>query len=229
MAILPQSIVGRIEFLESRLAKWSLDPAGIGLDLPSITALQTATENARTALTEQGAAHAAARASTLNLHNVADVMDNLASDAIRAIKLHASQTNDPNVYVLANIPAPQPPTPAGPPKAPTELVADPNADGTVTLRWKGSVANHTFFSLQRKLDSGPWMPLGAMAVKTFLDTTIPTPPPTAVLYRVFSQRQNLVSEPSMLAGVSYGSGDGGVAMTNIAGFVGGDEVKSEAA
>jgi hypothetical protein len=217
MAVLPQSLSQRIEFLEARISKWNDVATQIGLTVQQVTVLEQAIIQARAALTERDLTRAVAKSATENYHNVGRQLSDLASDAIKAIKLKAALNNDPNVYVLANIPAPQPPTPPPPPQPPTDFIADPNADGTVTLKWKGSVANQTFFSIYRKLGSGEWMNLGSTALKTFTDQTIPSPVPSLVLYQVRSQRQNVVSAPSSTAGVAYGAGGQGVA---IAGFVG---------
>lgn len=206
MPILPQSDIQKVEFMEGHLALWSTNATAIGLTAAQVTAMTTATTAARTGFNGSTAAHAAAKAATANFHNLTRTMTDLASDAIKAIKLKAAQTNDPNVYVLANVPAPLPPSPPAPPEPPTDLVADPNADGTISLKWKGSVANSTFFSVWRKLGSSPtWTNIGSTAVKTFQDSSVPgTPVPASITYAVRSQRNNEVSAPSVQAEVVYG-------------------------
>lgn len=206
MPVLPDSDLGRVEFMEAHLALWTTNAVAIGLTAAQVTAMGTATTAARTGYNGQQAAKAAAKAATANFHNLTRTLSDLASDAIKAIKLKAAQNNDPNVFVLANIPAPQPPSPPGPPEPPTDLVADPNADGTITLKWKGSVANSTFFSVWRKLGASPtWTNIGSTAVKTFLDSAVPgSPIPASITYAVRSQRNNEVSAPSVQAEVVYG-------------------------
>lgn len=206
MPILPQSDLQKVEFMEAHLALWTTNAVAIGLTTAQVTAMSTATTAARTGYNGQQSAHAAAKAATANFHNLTRTLSDLASDAIKAIKLKAAQGNDPNVFVLANIPAPLPPSPPPPPEPPTDLVADPNADGTITLKWKGSVANATFFSVWRKLGSSTtWTNIGSTAVKNFQDSAVPgNPIPASITYSIRSQRGNDVSAPSVQAEVVYG-------------------------
>ena len=114
------------------------------------------------------------------------------------------------------------PAPVGVPDAPTNTVADPNADGTVTVSWKGSSANQTFFTVWRRTGGGGganpsgWASLGATAYKTFTDGTVPGGVPS-VEYRVTAQRQNLISTAGTAVMVTFGAAGGG-------GFVSGDPV-----
>jgi hypothetical protein len=206
MPVLPPGDLQRVEFMEGHLALWTTNAVAIGLTAAQVTAMSTATTAARAGFNGSTTAHAAAKAATANFHNLTRSLSDLASDAIKAIKLKAAQNNDPNVYVLANIPAPLPPSPPPPPEPPTDLIADPNADGTVTLKWKGSIANSTFFSVWRKVGSSPtWTNIGSTAIKTFQDSTVPsTPIPASITYSVRSQRNNEVSAPSVQAEVVYG-------------------------
>jgi hypothetical protein len=229
MPVLPQSDLQKVEFMEAHLALWTTNATAIGLTSAQVTAMSTATTAARTGFNGQQSAKAAAKAATANFHNLVRTMSDLSSDAIKAIKLKAAQTNDPNVFVLANIPAPSPPSPTPPPKPPTDLVADPNADGTISLRWQGSVANATFFSVWRKLGSSTtWTNVGSTALKTFVDAAVPTSPiPASIVYAVRAQRGSIISDPSVQAEVVYGGpGVGFFAGAEVPGFA--PEVSSPA-
>jgi len=206
MPVLPQSDLQKVEFMEAHLALWTTNATAIGLTAAQVTAMGTATTAARTGFNGQQSAKAAAKAATANFHNLVRTLADLASDAIKAIKLKSAQNNDPNVYVLANIPAPQPPSPPPPPAPPTDLIADPNADGTISLKWKGSVANSTFFSVWRKLGgSTTWVNIGSTAMKSFDDSAVPANPiPASITYSIRSQRGNELSAPSVQAEVVYG-------------------------
>lgn len=206
MPVLPPSDLGKVEFMEGHLTLWTANAVAIGLTAAQVTAMGTATTAARAGFNGSTTAHAAAKASTANFHNLTRTLADLASDAIKAIKLKAAQGNDPNVFVLANIPAPLPPSPPPPPEPPTDLIADPNADGTISLKWKGSVANATFFSVWRKTGLSPtWSNIGSTAIKGFVDGAVPSNPiPASITYAVRSQRGNEVSAPSVQAEVVYG-------------------------
>jgi hypothetical protein len=204
MAVLPKSDLEKVEFMEAHLTGWNTNALAIGLTAAQVTAMQAATTAARNAYNAAITARDAAKSATANFHNLTRSMTDLASDAIKAIKLKAAQSNDPTVYTLANIPAPLPPSPPPPPQPPTDLVADPNADGTISLKWKGSVANATFFSVWRRVDGGDWQSIGSTALKQFLDPGVPSPVPSTITYAVRSQRENMVSAPSVQAEVVYG-------------------------
>lgn len=222
MPILPRGNIEKVEFVESHVPVWTTNATAIGLTSLQVSALGTAATTARAAFNSAEAARDAAKAATANFYNTVRDMTDLASDAIKAIKLKAAQSNDPNVYVLAQIPAPLPPGPPPALQAPTDVVADPNADGTVTIKWKGLSEFQTFFSVWRRLPAGEWVQLGSTAVKKFIDAGVPSPVPESVVYQVRAQRGNEVGPPSTFAEVQFGGG-GGQSFTSggIAGFVGG--------
>jgi hypothetical protein len=224
--VLPATGIGRITFAEAHLTTWQANAAAIGLTAPQLAAIGVAVTEARTAYDNAQVARNASRSATQTMNNAVAEMVELLAEAIRAIKLKADQDDNPDVYALADIPAPQSPSPAGPPEAPESLVASPNADGTVTLKWQGSSANATFFSIWRKkvTDQG-WTNLGSTSKKSFIDDTIPGPgggssATVTYLWHVRAQRQNLISMPSTSASVSYGS-DGSAVAGVIGASVGG--------
>jgi hypothetical protein len=222
MPVLPDTDIGRVEFFESHIDQWTANTAALGLTAPAMAALATAIGEARTAYDDAQVARNESKASTQNFYNKVATMVDLGSDAIKAIKLKAAQDNDPDVFVLANIPAPAEPTPAGAPEAPEALVAIPNADGTVTLKWQGSVANRTHFTVWRRLatDSGGWDMIGSCSRRSFIDDAVPAPgsgsngnTPMTILYHVRAQRGSFVSQPSITATITYGSDSATVAGT----------------
>jgi hypothetical protein len=207
-SVLPSSDLGKVEFFEQHTAAWATNALAIGLAAPQVTTLTAATAAARAAYNAQQVAREAAKAATANFHNLVRTMADLGGDAIKAIKLKAATGNDPNVYVLAQIPAPAGPTPPPALVPPTNLIADPNADGTITLSWKGSTAFRTFFSIWRRVgDDSAWTAIGSTAGKTFLDETVPSSPiPPSVTYAVRCQRDTELSAPSAFAEIVYGGG-----------------------
>lgn len=221
MAVLPDTDLLRVQFAEAHTAGWTSNAAAIGLTGPQVTAIVAAAAAARTAFNTQQTAKNAAKAATSAFHASAGTMTDLLRVAIAGIKLKAESLGGAAgqaVYDLAQIPAPSAPTPPGVPDAPTMLTADPNADGTITLSWKGSTAFQTFFNVWRRVGaSGEWTPLGATAVKKFLDAGVPSGV-ASLSYRVTAQRQADVSAPSVEATVNFGSG-GGEGLFGAAGSV----------
>ncbi|HVU62818.1 MAG TPA: hypothetical protein VHC70_02485 [Phycisphaerales bacterium] len=208
MATVPDKINDKIAFFEQRISSWSLTPTAIGLNAAQCTALASAIVNARKSYTDAQAARIAAKNATVNQTSMVRLMATLGADAIRFIRAYAESqpTQDAMdaVFQKASIDPPAPPTPAGAPDAPKMVTADPNADGTVTIKWKGSTANQTFFSIWRKIgNSTTWMQLSSVATKSFIDTTVPGGTPTAT-YFIRAQRNNQVSPASDEAVVNFG-------------------------
>ena len=213
MAVVPPGINEKIQWFESRIAAWTAAPTTIGLTAAQCTALATAIEDARKAYEEALAARIAAKNATLNQKTGVTVMASLGSDAIRYIRAFAeskpTEAQRDAVYTAASVPPPAQPQPAGPPEAPTDVVGDPNADGTVTIKWKGSTANQTFFTIWRRQGNNTtWSQIGSVATKQFIDSTILAGTPS-VRYYVRSQRNNQVSPASDEAVVNFG-GSGAV-------------------
>ncbi len=105
---------------------------------------------------------------------------------------------------------------------PTDCTADPNADGTITVRWKGPLANQTFFTVWRRAYSGPTPPLNALpftqlaaiAARGFIDSSVPTGVST-VEYQVRAQRGTAASAPAIataLFGSTAQGGGGGLSL-----------------
>lgn len=208
MPTVPVEINARIMFYEQRIGAWTLTPAAVGLTPAQCAALSAAIVNARKAYDEAQQARIAAKNATIKQTSMVRVMSTLGADDIRFIKAFAesqpTQAAMDAVYAAASIEPPAPPVPAGPPEAPTEVVGDPNADGTVTIKWKGSTASQTFFSIWRKVGNNTtWTQLGSVATKTFLDVTVPGGTPS-VRYYVRAQRNNQLSPASDECVVNFG-------------------------
>src|SRR4051812_32700914 len=120
MGLMPQSLVGKIQFCESHLADWAAHATQIGSSAPEITALQTKTEAARAALTAQETAQETARTKTAALRDAVNLMAIATADLIKKVRAKAA-TDGNTIYQLANIPAPATPSPKPAPGQPTDL------------------------------------------------------------------------------------------------------------
>lgn len=207
MAVLPEQINERIMWFEQRIASWIATPAAIGLTAAQCTALDLAIKAARNAYNAAAAARIAAKNATIGQATNVRSMTALGSDALRFIKAYAeAQPNPLTVYQAASVPPPAPATPPGPPVPPTDVTGDPNADGTVTVKWKGSTAYQTFFTVWRRVgNSTQWTQVGSVATKSFLDDSVPAGSPS-VTYVIRSQRNTQVSPASDEAVVNFGGG-----------------------
>ncbi|MBY0310481.1 MAG: hypothetical protein K2W85_00270 [Phycisphaerales bacterium] len=209
MPVVPSTRIEKVEFYEAHNPTWATNAANIGVTPAQVTNLTSLTKAARDAFNAQKTAQDAAKAATQRFYNTVRDMQSLGGDLIKNIKAYADTTNNPNVYVLANVPEPAAPTPAGPPVAPTDLSAVMNSDGTMRLTWKGSIAQRQFFSIWRQLPSQS-MPLqiGAVAAKDFTDVTVPRGL-TQVVYSVRAHRDSAVSTPTDNLVVYFGAIPGG--------------------
>jgi hypothetical protein len=215
MPVLPNKINERIAWFEQRMAAWTTNAAAIGLTPAQATSIAGLVTAARAAFDAAQTARQDAKNATVSQKSAVTSMDGLGADLVKTIRAFAQTTDNNNVFVLASIPPPAPPTPAGAPLPPTDLSAAPNADGTITLKWKGSVANQTFFTVWRKVGtSGAWTQIGSLAKRKFIDAAVPAPTGpgagTTVFYNLRAQRGTAVSAPSDTTTVQFGSqgGDG---------------------
>lgn len=157
MRILPETLRGQLEFMESHLGPWS-DHAGlnsnqIGVTIASVETLEVQTAAARAAYEAMLAAQQQARAATQAWHDAQRTMRDTGAGLIQAIKAHAAVVKNPNVYTLAQLPPAKTPTnsSSGPaPETPTNLQATLTNTGAIRLTWDASTAGGTAFEIYRK-------------------------------------------------------------------------------
>jgi hypothetical protein len=205
MAVLPESRTELITFIEVRLPAWTAAGAAIGLSVPQLTDLATVTNAARTALDAQIDAINIKLAATSTMHTQTDALRALAGDLVKVIRTQAELTNDPLVYDLAQIPAPQPPTPAGPPVQPTELEARVLLPYGIGIKWKGSVSQGTYFGVYRKVAGETSFSLIATSkTKNYEDISLPAGI-TSVQYYIAAIRDEFTVNSAGLT-VQFGPG-----------------------
>lgn len=232
MSLVPQSRVGKIEFYEAHLPAWTTHAVPIGLGVPEVAALATAVANARAAYTAHVTALEAARAATQNFYDKVRHMHSapgLGADMILKIRTKAQTANDPNVYVLAQIPPPATPGVTPPPGTPSDFAVGLLQDGSLQLKWKcgnppGTVG--TIYEVKRQIGGeGVFAFVGASGVKSFLDDTLPGGS-APVTYQITAVRSTARGNPAQFT-VNFGMGGGGLAFATITGE-GGANVKMAA-
>ncbi|MFN0012540.1 MAG: hypothetical protein ACKVS8_12950 [Phycisphaerales bacterium] len=133
-----------------------------------------------------------------------------ASTCVRNIKNFAEDTNNPNVYALAQIPPPADPSTIAPPAKPTGMTVelDPS-NGAITLRWKASNpkgAAGTSYIVRRRLPADPagqFQFIGVTGVKKYTDNDF-TAGPDAVQYTIQGQRSDKAGPLSDIFTISFG-------------------------
>lgn len=179
MATLPGTIVGDIQWFEERVSSWSENAASIGLTLAQAAAIGTETGQARSAFNAANAAKTAYKDSVVIQNAEVGEMRSLGGQLITTIRAFAEQQPDTSVvYALASVPPKQSPS-SVPPVQPTDVSYDLTNTGSIELKWKGTTAGGTVFSVVRAVQIEPGEPFGAFeqvgltGSREFLDGSIP--------------------------------------------------------
>jgi len=190
----------------------------------SVTALSTAATNARDLYTAHVAAQAAAKAATAAFYDSIRTLHSapgMGADMIQQIKTKAQITNNPNVYNLAQIPAPAVPTPTPAPGTPTDFTVALKQDGSLELKWRcpnpAGVSGTIYQVLRRASGQAEFSLVGATGSRKFIDTTLPAGA-SPVTYQVTAVRSTASGNPAQFT-VSFGIGTSGATIESV---VGGD-------
>ncbi|MFO0858362.1 MAG: hypothetical protein U0640_13520 [Phycisphaerales bacterium] len=219
MGVVPDTRLGKIEFYEAHIAPWTSNAAAIGLTPASVTALGTLTTAARTAYNSHVAALEAARAATANFYDKVRAMHSgpaAGADMIQTIKTYAQTKNDPNVYVLAQIPAPAVPGTTPPPGTPFDFTVGLLQNGALELKWKcsnPSGTQGTIYEVMRRSGSGSFAFAGATGVKLFTDETVPSDA-APVTYQITAVRSTSRGNPAQFI-VNFGFGGPGLTIASV--------------
>ncbi|VAX37638.1 hypothetical protein MNBD_PLANCTO03-2134, partial [hydrothermal vent metagenome] len=214
--VLPKTRIGRIEWFEQRLADWEADPGAIGLTEGQTTELAAMVTAARQKYLHAEQTRAAARSATVGYHEAEEALNHAGRDLIAMVKAFAEASDDPGVYVRANVPPPSTPTPVGDPEPPTGVVGEITSDGAVRLAWEGTLAHRTFYEVLRRLaGEETWTLIASVGAKAYLDMTVPMGT-AGVSYRVRAKRGETASAASapisLRLGVEPQTGGRGLSM-----------------
>lgn len=219
MPIVPPGRIEKVQFYEAHLPPWTGNSTAIGLTAAQMTAFTDLVKDARTAFDVHQTALDASKAATEAFYNAVATMQTEGAGLIRTIKNKAESTNDPNVYVLAQIPSPATPTPVGPPGTPTDFRIELLQYGGLKLTFKcsnpsGSVG--TIYEVKRRNGAtGEFVYIGATGVKNFTDATLPSGLSSAT-YQITAIRSTASGNPAQFT-INFGvGGGGGFTITNEA-------------
>lgn len=207
MAIVPNTRLGKIEFYEAHIQPWAANAANIGLTSAQVAALMSQTAAARVAYNQAQAARDAAKAATQTFYNAVGTMADHGAGLIKTIKSYAETQDDPNVYVLAQIPPPAEPSPVPAPGTPYQPRVSLMQSGELALRWKcdnpaGSTG--TMYEVQRRVGDGPYVFVGSVGERIFADESLPAGS-ASVVYKVTAVRSTKRGEPALFV-VNFGVG-----------------------
>jgi hypothetical protein len=206
MRIVPETRLGRLEFYESHIEPWAVDPVSIGLTPEAVADLAARAEAARLAHDAHLAAQEAARAAALRYRSAVHALHadpGAGADMIQRIKNHAQSTDDPNVYARARLPAPAPASPAPRPGTPFAFEVDLLQTGALTLSWQcDNPAAGTVYEITRAIEGGPFTFIATAGERRFTDDTLSTGA-TSATYQVTALRSTGRGSPARF-GVNFG-------------------------
>jgi hypothetical protein len=204
---LPQKRGAALDWSTERLGTWTANAEQIGTDSATVLAVATAIASATTLRTAAGAARAKSKSATKSYHDAADEALDLVRDLILEVKAFAASTDDPQVYVLADLSAKEAPGETPPPEAPSDVLYTLQFDGSLDLRWKGKGPQGTFYIVKRKLaGENAFSIIATTTDKTFTDNAIPQGT-DSVQYQILAQQTDKVVQGPIVP-VKLGSGNG---------------------
>lgn len=174
MAIPQSPVVAPIQYLEDRIPLWEADPTAVGLSVEQVAAASLLTQTARDAYTSQQAAELAASNALTTRDEAIASMRAFSANLISTIRAFARAENDPGVYAAAGLLPPADPTPSPDPQVPTDVTLQLGNQGSIEVRWEGSLALGTFYEVQRTLDNGVnWVPVDTVSTRIAIDQGVP--------------------------------------------------------
>jgi hypothetical protein len=210
MSVVPSKPAEAYDFAVARQTIWSGVPTQIGLTAADATAMADSTENFAQAFDAAVKARASSKAATEALAQATRTMRTRISDNVQKIRLFAESSANPNVYSIAQIPAPARPAPLPAPEQPRDIEAVLNANGELTLRFRANGGRGgASFLVSRKLAMESNFRLVGTAgvtrsrIKSFTDTTLP-PGSTNVQYIITGQRGSVRGADSPIFTVVIG-------------------------
>lgn len=208
---LPQTRFARLQYMESHVEPFADHQADIGISVVQLGQFTANASAARAAWDSYVAARQAASAARTAWYEAIATATGTTRSALRSINTFAKNSDNPGaVYALAQVEAPKPPEPLGPPAVPADLAVSLDTEGRATLRWAGSRHGGTVFTVQRRTTStsgqtGPWTTLVTVPERVFIDPATPVGV-LSVGYRVRGERVGGASAYSSPIALPMGTG-----------------------
>lgn len=206
---LPPQRSAALDWTTERLATWTANAAQIGVDPATVSAVASAIATATNLRTAAGTARAASKSATSAYHNSADEALDMVRDLILEVKAFAASTDDPQVYVLADLSPKDPPSETPAPDAPSDIIASLRPSGRIELKWKGKGPQGTFYIITRQLPGeAAYTTIATTTDKSFVDASIPFGA-DRVFYQILAQQTSKVTEgPIKVVQLGVGNGQG---------------------
>jgi len=196
----PRTQRGVLSYFESRLDRWSSDPAGIGLSQQDVDALIQAVDAAKQALEDAAIKRDAARAATTALRFAMARLRRLGGDLVNSVRAYGEREHNADVFVRAQVDPVRAPSASTPAEKPFDLQPRLLTGGLAELRWQGSRDRGVSFVVERALrwpggGAEAFSVAGVTSTQRFLDAALPVGL-ASVVYRVTAIRAGGSSGPS---------------------------------
>ncbi len=213
MGTIPTDDRQLVTFCAAHKDTWVTNQAQIGVTASQNTALSAALLNAQKSLDAAETARAVSKGATTMFKSNSRSLRDICGDIVRTVQTFAKNNNNPAVYGLADIPAPQPRSQnAPPPGQPGDIRAGVNSDGSLTLTWKSnnpSGVSNVVYKVQRAFNgANNYTLLDTVGERTFTDMTIPFGT-TSVSYIITGKRGGQTGQMSSAFTAQFGSIAGG--------------------
>lgn len=220
MPVVPRNAQDLLVFCQSHVPVFSTNASSIGLTSAQAAAFAAATTAAQSKYDEAVAADNAKRAAVAASSAQVAALRRLAGETVNIIRAYAQNSSDPAVvYEKAQIPAPAPAAPIGPPGTPMDFTVELLQSGALKLRWKCANppgSQGTIYEVRRRLGmSGSPVFIGASGTRTFEDASLPAGGGGGmVTYEIRAVRSTVAGNPAQF-NVNFGIGAGGGAFAVI--------------
>ncbi|HEX2836561.1 MAG TPA: fibronectin type III domain-containing protein [Phycisphaerales bacterium] len=208
-----------LQWCQAHVNTFITQAANIGLTEDQANAFSAAVTAANTS--NNAANLAKLNAESANANNSEKFADlrRSASEMVRSIRTFAENEDNPNVYVLANVPPPVDPSTAPPPAKPTELAVELNSSsGAVMLSWKASnpvgTQGTSYIVRRRTSPTAEFQFVGVTGLKKFTDNTF-FAGPDSVQYTVQGQRADSAGPVSDIFTINFGRVGGGLTIQSV--------------
>ena len=198
MKVVPEGRSDALQFFNAMIPTWLANADAIGSNPIEMAAFQDKINAARAASDAQWAAQSAAVTATASFNAKVDQLREAASVIIKKIRAKAASDGN-GIYDLAQIAAPQKPSPLAPPGEPNDFAFVVDGDGSIKLTWKCKNprnASGTTYKIERRI--------GLVGEKRFTDSTVPAGA-SAIMYRITPMRSTALG-PSGVFNINFGAG-----------------------
>ena len=216
MSTVPNKKVERIGYYEDREDLWETNAVPMGSSTTTVADWKAKVAAARAKYQAFKIASDTAKSLYIEFMTSYDAMSTSGASIIDQVRAKAKIDGN-DIYALANVAAPAPYTPKGPPGAPNEFKAALGGNGAVELSWKCKNppgTSGTMYQIYRRTsDVGPFTFLGGSGSRKFIDNSLPAGT-TVITYMIQAMRSTSVG-PWVQFNVNFGLVNGGPASVAV--------------